>query len=83
MKFAGGHVDVIIAPSIVQRILELHHRAASRGAGRAFIEAFREIVNRLRTNPNDFGEPTYRLPALKLQIRCAVVPPLIIHFGVN
>lgn len=33
-------------------------------------------------DPSEFGEPLYRLPALKIQVRTSIVPPLAIHFGV-
>jgi hypothetical protein len=29
-----------------------------------------------------FGEPQYRLPALQLQVRCAVIRPLVMYFAV-
>jgi hypothetical protein len=30
-----------------------------------------------------FGEPLYHLPALRLQLRCAVIRPLVIDFAVS
>jgi hypothetical protein len=43
----------------------------------------RKAIDRLREDPADFGEPIYHLPALQLQVRCAVIPPLGIHFAVH
>jgi hypothetical protein len=45
--------------------------------------AAREIGHRLKRDPDDFGEPLYRLPALRLQVRHAVSGPLLIYFAVH
>jgi len=47
-----------------------------------FLGALRTAVERLQRDPTDFGEPLYRLPALRMDIRCAVVRPLSIHFAI-
>jgi len=79
---AGDQFEIIFAPKISQQIRALHRDAARAGAGRRFLAALRRVTLRLESDPYDFGEPMYRLPALRMQLRCAVVPPLIIHFGV-
>jgi GAF domain-containing protein len=64
-------------------VLRLHRQALERGEGQAFLAAFRRIVERLRSDPLTFGEPMYRLPALKLRIRHAAVLPLLVDYAVH
>jgi hypothetical protein len=44
--------------------------------------AFRRIVGRLELDPHSVGEPAYRLPGLRLQVRTTVVPPLVVDFAI-
>jgi hypothetical protein len=60
-----------------------HLEAALAGNGKTFISSLRQIHDRLRTDPKDFGEPLYRLPALKLVVFQAVVSPLVVVYGVH
>jgi hypothetical protein len=60
-----------------------HLEAAQAGKGHRFIAALRQITERLRTDPLVFGEPQYRLPALKLLVRQAVVGPLVVDYAVH
>lgn len=65
------------------RILrKIQARATRQGRGEQVLQAIRHIEERLRTNPTDFGEPLYRLPAMKMVVPCALAPPLVIDFGV-
>lgn len=41
------------------------------------------IISRLRTEPRDFGEPMYRLRAMRMLVRNATVSPLYVEFGVH
>ena len=66
--------------SVVRR---LHQQAMQRGVGQRFLAAFRQIIERLRKDPQVFGEALYRLPALKLQARQAVVSPLVVDYAVH
>ena len=43
--------------------------------------AFETIVAKLQVSAHEVGEELYRLPALKMQIRAVVVPPLSVVFG--
>ena len=74
--------EVHLSSRIARQLQDLHRSALGSGRGDIVLFSFGAALLRMRTNPNDFGEETYRLPALRLQIRCAVVPPLIVHFGV-
>jgi hypothetical protein len=68
--------------AIAEALRHLQRRASREGRGAGFLSALRKMVVRLRTDPTEFGESLYRLPALRMQIRCAVVRPLVVHFGV-
>jgi len=56
-------------------LMHLHGQAMHAGTGQKFLAAYRHILERLRRDPLIFGEPQYRLPALKLLVRQAVVSP--------
>ena len=47
------------------------------------LSPIRRIWQQLSLNPVEFGEPLYRLPALRLQVRHGAVGPLLIHFAVH
>jgi hypothetical protein len=60
-----------------------HRRAAQAGKGQHFLASLRHIIERLRQDPLAFGEPLYRLPALKLLVCQAAVLPIIVDFAVH
>lgn len=64
-------------------VTQLHVRAAKAGKGREFLKALRRIITHLQESPLTFGEPLYRLPALKLLVRQGAVLPLVVTFGVH
>ena len=74
LDFSGG---------IAKRLRQLQRRASRQGRGGEFLEAFRKVVEQLRQRPFEFGEPLYRLPALRLLICCAVVGPFGIDFAIS
>ncbi|HMF17503.1 MAG TPA: hypothetical protein VKE98_09870, partial [Gemmataceae bacterium] len=45
--------------------------------------AIEEILQRLRTNPTNLGEPLYRLAALGLEVRTCVIRPIGMDFAVH
>jgi hypothetical protein len=67
---------------IAQALRQLQRQASREGRGKAFLLALRKAVEQLRNHATEFGEPLYRLPALRMQVRCAVIRPLGIHFAV-
>lgn len=67
---------------IAEAIRQLQRRASLQGRGEEFLQALRAVVDRLQHDPNEFGEPLYRLSALRLQVRCAAIRPLSIDFAV-
>jgi hypothetical protein len=60
-----------------------HLEAIQEGKGQRFLAALRTIYERLRTVPLDFGEPLYRLPALRLLVRQGVVATLVVDYAVH
>lgn len=48
-----------------------------------FIEWMQAIVQDLRDNPAEAGEPLYRLPKLGMQIRVTARLGVVVHFGVH
>jgi hypothetical protein len=68
--------------AIVMRLRQLQRRASREGRGEEFLRALRSAVERLWNDPTTFGEPLYRLPVLRVQVRCAVIRPLGIDFAV-
>ena len=46
-------------------------------------QAMKTIHRMLVNDPLGFGEPLYRLAVLRLQVRMAVVGPLVIDFAVH
>jgi hypothetical protein len=66
-----------------RRFVELQSRATLEGRGDDLLNAFRQILQRLHTDPLDFGEPLYPLPNLRLQMRTCAIRPLVIDFAVS
>jgi len=66
-----------------ERARQLHQEAAESGAGQQFVQAMRTIVQRLQSEPMNFGEPLDRLPSLKLQVRQGIVAPVVVDFAVH
>jgi hypothetical protein len=46
------------------------------------LAALREIADKLETDPNQAGEPLYRLPVLRMRVRCIAIRPVAIDFAV-
>jgi hypothetical protein len=75
------HVDC--SAVVTQRCLEIERAATENGRGEIVVRAFQEIISRLKKDPHEFGEPNYNLPALRLQLRQAIVLPLAVHYAVS
>jgi hypothetical protein len=74
---------VPLSGAVATLLRRLHDEAAEDGRRDAFLSALRTITNRLRTDPNVFGEEHYNLPGLGLTVRVAVVLPLSVKFTVH
>jgi hypothetical protein len=74
---------LIFSAQQVQRIYALHQEALNRSLGDVFIAALKEIERQLRTNPVQFGDPLYRLPAAKLVVYTRAIFPIAVDYGVH
>ena len=79
---AGGGFEVDMSDAIGHELRELQRSAARAGFGPEFNAALHAIVARLHHDPDEFGEPIYRLPALRMQLRHGVIRPISVHYGV-
>jgi hypothetical protein len=68
---------------IFQTLRRLQRQASAEARGEEFLAAIKQIYQRLRQDPTVFGEPAYRLPALKMQVRSAVIFPVAVHFAIS
>jgi hypothetical protein len=82
MSSSSGGYEVHNSGAIAQAFLRLQLQATQEGRGPELLRATRTVAERLQNDPTDFGEPLYRLPALRMQVRCAIVRPLYINFAV-
>jgi hypothetical protein len=72
-----------IAPGrLVAKALYRLQQEASPTERKRIANAFRKIVEKLQLDPHLVGEPLYRLPSLRMQVRTAVFPPLAIMYAV-
>jgi hypothetical protein len=67
---------------ILEALRRLLRQAEYEGRGSHFLSALGTLGRQLQRNPNVVGEPVYRLPALRMQIRTVALNPLVIDFGV-
>jgi hypothetical protein len=74
---------VEIAKKRLETVKELHRHAAKSGRGKEFLAALRQIYSQLCSNPREFCEPLYRLPALNLMVYQASVNPLVVSYAVH
>jgi hypothetical protein len=86
MATAGNgqaHFRVHLSDMMAEHVRDLQRQAWQEGRGPSFIVAFRSMTRRLINSPRSLGEPLYRLPALRLQVRHAAIGPLLIDFAVH
>ena len=75
--------EVRASGAVFSRLRELQRQASREGRGDEFLEAVRQVYQNLRNQPTSFGEPLYRLPTLRLQVRSGAVRPLFVNFAVS
>ena len=78
----GGGYEVHNSTAIARAFLQLQQQAVQQGRGEELLRAARLVYERLRQDPNEFGEPLYRLPVLRMRVRCAVIRPLSVDYAV-
>ncbi|HLW67084.1 MAG TPA: hypothetical protein VKS79_17350 [Gemmataceae bacterium] len=74
--------EVHISAALADAFRTLHRRASRQGRGPLDSKVFRRIVRRLELDPLNAGEPAYRLPKLRMQVRTVIARPLVVDFGV-
>src|SRR5690242_13289328 len=79
----GGSYRVLSSALIKESFRKLYKQARQESRADAFMQAARQIGQQLMQNPVEFGEPLYRLPALRLEVRHGAVGPLLIYFAVH
>lgn len=75
--------DVHISGDLTDLFIQLQERATLVGRGAHVLAAMREIVRRVSERPFEFGEPLYRLPVMRIQVRQGVILPLCVDYGVS
>jgi hypothetical protein len=78
----GIRYEVYCSGVVAQSIRQVHKQAVREGRGEAMIAAFREGVHRVEKEASRLGEPLYRLPVLRMQIRQVLIRPIAIEFAV-
>jgi hypothetical protein len=80
---SGPRWEVVCSHANAEILRQLHGRASRYGQGGAVASAFRQVVERMQRDPTELGEPSYRLPALRMQVRRVVVRPLVVYFAIS
>jgi hypothetical protein len=75
--------QVVYPESVRNALKSIHANAAQKGLAQDVVSANRHIDNRLRSDPQVYGEAKYHYPALKLELRVAIEPPLVGHYTVH
>jgi hypothetical protein len=78
----GGGYEIRNSAFIAQAFLSLQRQAKREGRGQELLQAARTIYERMRQEPTVLGEPLYRLPALRMRVRCVALGPLYVDFAV-
>jgi hypothetical protein len=67
---------------IMEDFRRVQRQAVAEGRGVEALAAVKQIYQQLKQNPTDTGEPAYRLPGLRMQVRTVVIRPLVVDFAV-
>src|SRR5262245_9901307 len=68
---------------VAEVLKNIRDQAILAGNEAEIVAALRIIYERLRQDPLGFGEPLYRLPAMKMLVCVGAVSPISIGFGVH
>ncbi len=66
-----------------EQAIQLFQKALLTGNEKRFIAAFRKVHDQLQRRPHEFGEPVYRLAALRLMVYTGAVDPIVVDYGVH
>jgi hypothetical protein len=78
----GGRFEVHCSKANAEHLIQIQKQAKEQGRGEEVLSAIRSIWHRLSFEADEFGEPLYRLPGLRIQVRQGAIGPLLIYFGV-
>jgi len=79
----GKTFQLVTPGTVLEALKQLLTKAAELGRDEEVIEAVNRIRQRLMHDPLGFGEPLYRLPNMKLEVRLGIVPPLAVQYAVH
>jgi hypothetical protein len=74
---------VVTSGVLKQQIKALHLEAAKKGYAAAYLESLRTIYKHLGEEPRRFGEPQFRLPAMRMTVYHRALFPVTVGFGVH
>ena len=66
MSSPAGPFTVHFSAAVAEQIRRVLQRAGQAGRNEQALAAYYSALVGMETNPEDFGEPLYRLPALRL-----------------
>jgi hypothetical protein len=78
----GQGYEVHGSQKIVEDFRRVQRQAAAEGRGEQALSAVKRIYRQLQQHPTDAGEPAYRLPGLRMQVRTIVIRPLVVDYAV-
>jgi hypothetical protein len=79
----NGGFQIHLSGVVGKALRQLQREASRRGEGKEFASALSRIIRVLRQDPNAVGEPLYRLPNLRLNVRTIVIAPLAVDYAVS
>ena len=79
---ARGPYRVESSVQIARTLKEMHQAAPTVEAAAPLLGALKVIMERLRNDPEGFGEPVYRLANMRLRVRVGIIKPLVVEYGV-
>jgi hypothetical protein len=79
----GHFFEVRSSRYVLDGLKRIRDEEIENGRGERFLEVLRAIHDRLRKDPTSFGEPLYRLAALKLVVYVGILSPLVVQFAIH
>ncbi len=75
--------QVILTQRSKESIARAHQQAVQVGKGQEFLDTMRAINERLRNATEQFGDPHYRLPLLKLLVYQAALSRVVVDYAIH
>ncbi len=87
MGSSNGHPAPKYSVSLTGRanaeLVQIGQDATSFKLGKRIRNAYRRILARLESDAAEFGEPLYHIQSMRMTIRCAMITPLYIVYGIH